>query len=298
MGKIAIVFPGQGAQYKGMGLETAKNSSAASELFEKLDGIRPGTSKQCFEGTDEELKETKNTQPCIFAVEMATAAALREKGIEAQMAAGFSLGELSALTYMDVFSLEDGFRLVCERGKLMQEASGKADTFMAAVLKLSAEETEKICGAFNKIYPVNYNCPGQISVAGAKNEMRDFMKAVKDAGGRALPLKVSGAFHSPYMTSASEAFGELLINKDVGTPSGILYSNMTGDVYPDNIRETLAGQICSPVRWENIIRSMIRKGADTFIEAGPGSVLSGFIKKTDSSVKVYGESDIASLKKL
>ena len=100
------------------------------------------------------------------------------------------------------------------------------------------------------------------------------MKAVKDAGGRALPLKVSGAFHSPYMTSASEAFGELLINKDVGTPSGILYSNMTGDVYPDNIRETLAGQICSPVRWENIIRSMIRKGADTFIEAGPGSVLS------------------------
>ena len=201
MGKIAFVFAGQGAQYPGMGQELAQCSPAAAEIFAKLDALRPGTSAQCFGGTDEELKETKNTQPCMFAVELAAAAALEEGGLRADMAAGFSLGEIGALTYTRAVDLETGFHLVCRRGELMQAAAEEQPTAMAAVLKLSNEEVEQICAQFAQVYPVNYNCPGQVSVACAKEQLAPFSAAVKAAGGRALPLKVRGGFHSPFMAS-------------------------------------------------------------------------------------------------
>ena len=218
MGKIAFVFAGQGAQHPGMGQELAEISPAAAEVFQKLDALRPGTSAQCFSGTDEELKETKNTQPCMFAVELAAAAALTEAGIKADKAAGFSLGEIGALTYTGAVDLETGFHLVCRRGELMQAAAEEQPTAMAAVLKLPNEKVEELCGQFPETYPVNYNCPGQVSVACAKEQLAPFSAAVKAAGGRALPLKVRGGFHSPFMASAAEGFAQVLADCQVEEP--------------------------------------------------------------------------------
>lgn len=287
MGKIAFVFAGQGAQHPGMGKELAEISDAAAEVFKTADQIRPGTSAQCFEGTDEELKKTDNTQPCMYAVEMAAAAALTEKGIKADMTAGFSLGELAALTYSGAADLESGFRLVCKRGQLMQQAAEKQDASMAAVLKLTPEKVEEVCAGFENVYPVNYNCPGQISVSGDAAEMKAFRGAVKEAGGRAIPLKVSGAFHSPFMKEAGDAFAEEIEKFDFGKPGCALYSNCTGEEYGDDVKRSLSDQMCSPVRWEKIIRNMIDAGADTFIELGPGNTLAGFISKINSDVRVF-----------
>lgn len=296
MGKVAFVFPGQGAQYPGMGRELAEISPAAAEIFRMADAIRPGTSQQCFEGPAEALQETKITQPCMFAAEMAAAAALEEAGIHADCAAGFSLGELAALSYGRVVDISTGFRLVCRRGELMEACAETYDTSMAAVVKLSNEAVENICARFDGVYPVNYNCPGQVTVAGLKSQMASFSAAVKAEKGRALPLKVSGGFHSPFMAEASEKFGKLLETVSFAEPSVKLYSNVTGLPYDSDMKQLLARQICSPVRWETIIRNMIADGVDTFIEVGPGSVLQGLIKKIDPSVKVFGVSDAESLK--
>ena len=295
MGKIAIVFAGQGAQYPGMGQELAQCSPAAAEIFAKLDALRPGTSAQCFGGTDEELKETKNTQPCMFAVELAAAAALEEGGLRADMAAGFSLGEIGALTYTRAVDLETGFHLVCRRGELMQAAAEEQPTAMAAVLKLSNEEVEQVCAQFAQVYPVNYNCPGQVSVACAKEQLAPFSAAVKAAGGRALPLKVRGGFHSPFMATAAQGFAQVLEECQVGQPEMPLYSNRTGAVYEGDPKPLLSQQIASPVRWETIVRNMIAAGADTFVELGPGKTLCGLIEKIDKTVKTYALSTQADL---
>ena len=178
----------------------------------------------------------------------------------------------------------------------MQEAAETHDTAMAAVVKLSNETVESICAQFEGVYPVNYNCPGQVTVAGLKSEMPAFSAAVKAAGGRALPLKVSGGFHSPFMAEASEKFGKALESVNFSESAIPLYSNVTGKPYEGSPKELLQKQICSPVRWETIIRKMIDAGVDTFIEAGPGNVLQGLIKKIDPNVRVFGVSDAESLK--
>lgn len=295
MGRVAFVFPGQGAQYPGMGRELAEISPAAAEVFQKLDAVRPGTSEMCFAGSVETLQETKNTQPSLFAVEMAAAAALSEAGIQADMTAGFSLGELAALTYAQIVDVSTSFSLVCRRGALMQEAAEQADTAMAAVVRLDNGTVETLCRQFEGVYPVNYNCPGQVSVAGLKSSMPAFSAAVKAAGGRAIPLKVSGGFHSPFTAQAAESFGTLLEDIPFHSPAIPLYSNCTGLPYGGEIKELLAKQICSPVRWEAIIRHMIGQGADTFIEVGPGTVLSGLISKIDQNVRTFSVSDKESL---
>ena len=295
MGKVAFVFPGQGAQYPGMGQSLCAISPAAAEVFCLADSIRPGTSAQCFSGTEAELKETKITQPCLWAVEMAAAAALNEAGIRADVTAGFSLGELSALSYASVVDMSTCYRLVCRRGELMQRAAEAVEASMAAVVKLSNETVEEICARFDGVYHVNYNCPGQVTVAGLKSAMAAFSAAVREAKGRALPLKVSGGFHSPFMAGASAEFGRLLESVDFQTPSIPLYSNLTGLPYEGDCKHLLAKQICSPVRWEAIIRNMIDAGVDIFIEVGPGSVLQGLISKIDKNVRVFGVSDGESL---
>lgn len=298
MGKIAFVFAGQGAQHTGMGLELSQISSAANNVFKSLDALRLGTSQQCFNGDEQALSQTVNTQPCMFAVEMAGAAALNENGIKADMVAGFSLGEIAALTYAGVVDMKTGFELVCKRGQVMQNASEQQETAMAAVLRLSNDEVERICAQFNGIYPVNYNCPGQVSVAGLKSEMPEFINAVKAVKGRAVPLKVNAGFHSPFMAEATDKFAEYLQDINFASPKVALYSNLTGEVYGDNIKNILAKQISSPVRWEQIVRNMIANGADIFIELGPGQTLCGLIKKIDSSVKTYSAANAEGLNQI
>lgn len=284
MGRIAFLFSGQGDQYPGMGRELCEKYETARAVFEMCDSLRPGTMGQCFEGTAGELQETKNTQPCLFGMELAGAEVLREKGVEPEAVAGFSLGEIVAATVAGIFDMETGFRLVCRRGELMQAEAEKFDTAMAAVVKLSAETVAEICEKFPDIYPVNYNCPGNITVSGLAEQMPAFSAAVKAAGGRALPLKVKGAFHSPFMQKAAEAFGQELAKTELRKGEISLYSNVTGEIYGEDAAQLLSKQIASPVLWEKTIRTMIASGIDTFIEIGPGKTLTNMVKKIDNSV--------------
>ena len=285
MGKIAFVFSGQGDQFPGMGKELADKYPSAKAVFDMCDGIRPGTSEQCFNGTEEELKETKNTQPCLFAMELAAANVLFDKGVRPEALAGFSLGEVTAATAAGIFDNETGFRLVCKRGELMQTEAEKFDTSMAAVVKLTPEQIQDVCAKYSDVYPVNFNCPGQITVSGLASQMKDFSADVKAAGGRALPLKLKGAFHSPFMNAASEAFRVELENAKINKGNITLYSDLTSMPYTDDVAEILSKQICSPVLWEKIVRNMIADGFDTFIEIGPGRTLTNMIKKISADVK-------------
>ena len=285
MGRIAFVFSGQGDQHPGMGKQLCDTYGAAADVFQMCEAIRPGTVRQCFEGTADELKETKNTQTCLFAMEMAAAEVLMEKGIMPYAVAGFSLGEVVAATVAGIFDRETGFKLVCKRGELMQAESEKYDTAMAAVVKLSAEQVCELTAKYNGLYPVNFNCPGNITVSGLAEQMRGFSADVKAAGGRALPLKVKGAFHSPFMANAAAAFCAELEKMPLSKPKLPLYSNVTAQPYDAAPAQLLAKQIESPVQWENIIRNMIASGIDTFIEIGPGKTLTNMIKKIDLTVK-------------
>ena len=285
MGKIAFVFSGQGDQFPGMGKDLADKYPSAKAVFDMCDGIRPGTSEQCFNGTEEELKETKNTQPCLFAMELAAANVLFDKGVRPEALAGFSLGEVTAATAAGIFDNETGFRLVCKRGELMQTEAEKFDTSMAAVVKLTPEQVQDVCAKYSDVYPVNFNCPGQITVSGLASQMKDFSADVKAAGGRALPLKLKGAFHSPFMNAASEAFRVELESVKINKGNITLYSDLTSMPYTDDVAELLSKQICSPVLWEKIVRNMIADGFDTFIEIGPGRTLTNMIKKISADVK-------------
>lgn len=297
MGKIAFVFSGQGAQYSGMGQSLYEASPAAKAVFDLADSLRSGTSRQCFEGSPEELKQTINTQPCIYCVDLAAGSALREAGVRPDMLAGFSLGEIAALTFSGAAEAEAGFRLVCRRGELMQAEAERWDSLMVAVLKLDNSAVEDLCGKYERVYPVNYNCPGQLVVAGLRDEIEAFKADVKTAGGRALPLAVSAGFHSPFMSAAAEAFESELDGIQIVAPAVPLYSNYTADPYCGNIKSLLARQIESPVRWQETIENMIKAGADTFVELGPGKTLAGLIAKISGEVSVYNVEDKESLEK-
>ena len=293
--RIAFVFSGQGDQHPGMGRELAAQYESAAAVYALCDQIRPGTSAQCFEGSEEELKETKNTQPCLLATELAMAAVLTEAGIRPSAVAGFSLGEVAACTFAGMMDLETGFRAVCRRGALMQQAAEQVDAAMAAVVKLSPEKVTELCSRYEHVYPVNFNCPGNITVSGLSAELTAFAADVKAAGGRALPLKVKGGFHSPFMAEAAKAFGAELAGFSMSEPQLPVYANKTAQPYGAEAAATLAQQICSPVRWEDTIRNMIAAGIDTFVEIGPGKTLINMIKKIDADIHTYAVTDLPQL---
>ena len=295
MGGVAFVFSGQGAQYPGMGKSLYEHAKGAKTLFNRLEKIRPGTLQQCFSGSEETLRDTRNTQPCVFALSMAAAAALTEREIIPDALAGFSLGEMGALTFGGAFSLEEGFSLVIQRAKAMGEAANLSPSSMAAVMKLSAKQVETLAADFPGIYPVNYNGPGQTVVAGDWNSLESFQKTVKAAGGRAIPLKVSGGFHSPYMEKAGLAFGEILNRCNPKPLNYPVYANLTARPYGGNLVETLIPQMTSPVRWQETVENMAADGITTFIEVGPGKILKGLIETCTPQVSAFHVENLESL---
>ncbi|WP_369298784.1 ACP S-malonyltransferase [uncultured Neglectibacter sp.] len=295
MGKIAFVFSGQGSQYSGMGKSLFETSPAARQVFETADKLRPGTSEQCFSGTAEELSLTKNTQPCLYCVDLAAARALEEAGVHADFAAGFSLGEVAALTFSGAFSEEDGFSFVCRRAAAMQEAAEQSPGAMAAVLKLPNETVEQLCREFSHVWAVNYNCPGQLVVAGEKAELEAFCASVAEKGGRAVPLAVSGGFHSPLMAGAAERLRGELENIFMKRPRLPVYANFTAQPYGENAKELLLEQVKNPVRWQETVENLAAQGVDTFIECGAGKTLCGLIKKTVKDATVLRVEDVETL---
>jgi [acyl-carrier-protein] S-malonyltransferase len=281
MDKIGYLFSGQGDQFPGMGQELCQISPAAKEVFALCDSLRPGTSQQCFSGTEQELRQTQNTQPCLFAVELAAFRALEEAGApQPDGVAGFSLGEVAAATASGLVPLETGFRLVCRRGQLMQEAAGKVPTAMVAVLRLNPDQVKTLCSRFSQVYPVNFNCPGQIAVSGLASQMPEFQAAVKEAGGRTVPLAVQGGFHSPFMAEAARTFARDLEKLSFQTPRMALYANATAREYtPQTAADLLSRQIAAPVLWEDTVRAMVTRGMNTFVELGPGRTLTNMVKK-------------------
>ena len=291
MGKIAFVFAGQGAQYSGMGQSLCEASPAAKAVFDAADKLRPGTSEQCFTGTAEELSITKITQPCLYCVDLAAAKALEEAGVTPDYVAGFSLGEIAALSFAGVFSEEQGFDFVCKRAEAMQKAGEENPGAMAAVLKLKNEQVEELCAGFEKVWPVNYNCPGQLVCAGEKSQIEAFCGKVAEAGGKAVPLAVSGGFHSPFMESASQTLCEVLEPMELSEARVPVYANYTAQPYDGSAKELLTQQVKNPVRWQETVERLVELGVDTFIECGPGKTLCGLIRKTAKGVKTLNVQD-------
>ena len=296
MGKTAFLFAGQGAQYPGMGQSLCECSPAAKALYDAAEAIRPGTAAQSFAGTPEELKRTENTQPCLYLVDLAAALALEEAGVHADAAAGFSLGEIAALAFAGVYSAEDGFRIVTERGRLMQQAAEAADTAMCAVVKLDAQTVDRTAKEFPQLYAVNFNCPGQTVVSGLRSSMPAFQEQIKALGGRCIPLAVSAAFHSPFMAEASAAFGKARSAYTFSAGRLPVYANLTAKPYAAaQTAETMSAQICSPVRWQETIENLIAEGFTDFIEVGAGKTLSGLVKKISADVRIFNAENAETL---
>jgi [acyl-carrier-protein] S-malonyltransferase len=281
----AYVFPGQGAQFVGMGKDLYKNSSIAKELFEKANeilGFR--ITDLMFEGTDEDLKQTKVTQPAIFLHSVILAKVLGSS-FKPDMVAGHSLGEFSALVSAKAMSFEDGLRLVSIRALAMQKACEAVPSTMAAVLGMENEDVERICAETEGVVvAANYNCPGQLVISGELNAVNRACEALTAAGAkRALVLQVGGAFHSPLMQPASAELKSAIDNTIINQPICPVYQNVTakGVSNPSEIKENLIAQLTAPVRWTQTMEQMIADGASSVVEVGPGKVLQGLFKKID-----------------
>ena len=292
MGSVAFLFAGQGAQHPAMGVDIIEASPAAAEVFAIADEVRPGTSEQCRSASKEELSQTENTQPCVFVHDLAAAVALRERGVVSAACAGFSLGEVAALTFAGAFDTRTGFELVCERAALMAAAAERHPGGMRAVIKLDAAQVENLAAqAGEDCWPVNYNSPQQTVVAGAPEALQELDVLVKEAGGRAMKVAVSGAFHSPYMAEAAEGLATYIQAGHAPSPLLIpVMANMTAAPYPADPRaasDVMANQVSHAVRWVDTLHALQAQGIDTFIEVGPGKTLSGLVKRTLSDVRVY-----------
>ena len=279
----AYVFPGQGAQFVGMGKDLYDTSSLAKAMFENANeilGFR--ITDLMFSGTDEDLRQTKVTQPAIFLHSVILAATLRDQ-FTPDMVAGHSLGEFSALVANKTLSFEDGLRLVSKRALAMQKACEKEPSTMAAIIGLDDKVVEEICKSIEEVVvPANYNSPGQLVISGSMKGIEIACEKLKVAGAkRALPLKVGGAFHSPLMEPARIELAEAIYATTFSNPICPIYQNATAErvMDPQKIKENLIAQLTAPVQWTQLTKNMIADGADTFIEVGPGSVLQGLILK-------------------
>lgn len=286
----AYIFPGQGAQFIGMGKDLYDNHSLAKELFEKANeilGFR--ITDIMFEGSAEELKQTKVTQPAIFLHSVILAKTLED--FQPDMVAGHSLGEFSALVANGSLAFEDGLKLVSQRALAMQEACEAVPSTMAAVLGLDDEKVEEVCASINGVVvAANYNCPGQLVISGSKEAIDEACVKMKEAGAkRALPLPVGGAFHSPLMKPAEEKLAAAIENTKFSTPSCPVYQNVTTTAVsePEQIKANLIKQLTAPVKWTQSVEQMIADGAQEFVEVGPGKVLQGLVKKINREVDAH-----------
>jgi [acyl-carrier-protein] S-malonyltransferase len=305
MKPTAFIFPGQGSQHVGMGKEFYENFSVARQVFEEAeDSLRFSISELCFKGPEESLKLTENTQPAMLT---ASIAALRvfetEKGMTPQFTAGHSLGEYTALVASGAFAFSEAVRIVRLRGKFMQEAVPVGEGAMAALLGMEREQVEKLCEdvSFDEVLtPANFNCPGQIVIAGHAKAVERAIEKVKQEGKKAVLLPVSAPFHSPLMKPAGERLEKALEEVSVNDLKVPVVTNVEAEANTshERVKGLLVAQVSSPVRWEESMRKMIEKGIGQVLEIGPGKVLSGLMKRIDSRIETKNLEDLQTLKKI
>ena len=302
MAKTALLFAGQGAQVVGMGRDLAEAHPTAKSMFAEADeALGYGLSEICFSGPEEELVRTEHAQPAIYLVGWIALQLLREQApsISFEATAGLSLGEFTALAAADAIGFEDGLRVVRRRGKLMQEACEASSGGMAAIVGLDEEAVRGVCEQAG-VSLANLNCPGQIVLSGDADKMDAACEAAKAAGAkRAIPLPVAGAYHSPLMQPSQAGLAEALAKVELHEPAVPVYSNVTGEAHAGaaSIAGTMVDQVTSSVRWEACIRAMIADGVTRFIELGPGTALTGFMRRIDRGLEVLNVADNDSLAK-
>ena len=305
MKPTAFIFPGQGSQYVGMGKELFENFSVAKRVFQEADDtLHFSVSALCFSGPEDVLKLTENTQPAILTTSVGALRVLEaEKGMIPQFTAGHSLGEYSALVASGALSFPEAVKTVRLRGKFMQEAVPVGEGAMAAVLGMEREQIEELCEACSSgevLAPANFNCPGQIVIAGHSKAVERAIERIKQEGKKAVLLPVSAPFHSPLMKPAGDRLGKALEEISVRDLKIPVVTNVEAEVNQskDRVKGLLVAQVSSPVRWEESMRKMIEKGVEQVLEVGPGKVLSGLMKRIDNRIETKNLEDLQTLKKI
>ena len=299
--KIGFVFPGQGSQTVGMGKDIYENYIEAKNMYKYVQYItKKDIAKISFEGPEEELNKTQNTQICILTMSLAILEVLKKHNIDAQISSGLSLGEYTALIYSNILNLEEGIKIVQKRGELMQNLVPKGNWSMAAIIGSDPNTVQEVCKNVKSgfVVPANYNCTGQIVISGEKEAVEEAMENLKTVGAKkTVILKTSGPFHTVKLSKAAEELGKELENIHIQKTQKTVIKNIDGMPYKetDNIKEILQKHIISPVQFEKTINQMLQMGVDTFVEIGPGKTLSGFIKRTNKEVKILNINDANTL---